>query len=97
MDGGTGQTGRFASDWVGALRVGEVIMEGEPETGARPRRTAGGTDLGLIEIPFLGLAAAELQGASAVEHRAFDRRYDAISGRIFDGTVFDGCDGDAGG
>ena len=62
-DRGAGDAGRLAGDGVGAVRVGEVVMEGDPQARASAGRAAGEGDLGLVEVPLLGLAARELKGA----------------------------------
>ena len=70
-------------------------MEGQPEARAGSGGAARQGDLGLIEIPVLGLTAGELQGAGAVEHRAFDRRDESVGRGVLDRTVFHGDHGDA--
>ena len=71
-------------------------MERDPEARAGAGRTAGEGDLGLIEVPLLGLTAGELEGAGGVIHRTLHRRDEAVGGRVLDRTVFDRDDRDAG-
>jgi len=97
VGGGTGHTGGFAGDGIVALGVGQVVVEGQPEAGARPGGRTGRGDAGLVEIPLLRLAADKLQSTRAIEHRALDRWHKAIFGGILEETVFHGHDGDAGG
>ena len=94
-DGGAGHARRLAGDRVGAVRVSQVVMEGQPEAGAGAGRASGEGDLRLIEVPFLGLAARELEGAGAVEHRSLHRRHESVGGRVLDRAIFDRDDRDA--
>ena len=88
--------GGLAGDRIGAFGVGQVVMEGQPEARAGTGGPAGQGDLGLVEVPLLGLAAAELEGAGAVEHRSLHRRHESVGGGILDGAVFHGRYRDAG-
>ena len=94
-DGGAEEARGLAGDGIGALGIGEVVVEGEPEAGARAGRTAGGADAGFVEIPSSGLAADKLQGARGVVERGLDGRGDALGLGVFDETIVDRDDGDA--
>ena len=95
-DRGAGHAGGFAGDRVSAVRIGEVIVEGDPKAGAGAGRAARQGDLGLIEVPFLGLAARELEGAGAIDHRSFHGWHEAVVHRVPDVAVFHRNHRDAG-
>ena len=94
-DGGAVEARGLAGDGIGALGIGEVVVEGEPEAGAGTGRTAGGTDPSFVEVPGGGLAADELQGARGIVERGFDGRRDALGLGVLDEAVVDRDDGDA--
>ncbi|MFZ4629715.1 MAG: hypothetical protein ACOYNR_15425, partial [Blastocatellia bacterium] len=66
-NGGAEDAGGLAGDGIGAGGIGQIIVKGQPKARARTGGTAGDGDLGFVEVPLLGLAAAELEGAGAVE------------------------------
>jgi hypothetical protein len=59
-------------------------------------RTAGGADAGLVEIPFGGLAAHELQRAGGVVQRGFHGRRGVDGGVALDQAIVDRHHGHAG-
>ena len=96
VHGGAPQSCRFAGHGIGALRIGEVGMKGEPERRTGSRRTAGRGDALFIDVPLGGFAADELQSARGVVQRPFHWRRLAVGGGFGDEAVFHGDDGNAG-
>ena len=86
------EAGRFARNGVGALRVGEVSVEGEPQRGTRARAAASRADALLVKVPLLRLAADELERASGVGDGPRDGRFHAGPLRLRAVTVVDGDD-----
>jgi hypothetical protein len=67
-------------------------VEGEPEAGAGPGRTSGGSDPRFVQIPVLGFAADKLQRARGVVDGPGDRGFDASGFGGRDKAVVDGDD-----
>ena len=80
-----------------AFRVSHVVVQRQPQAAARARGAAGSADALLIDIPFGGLAADELQGARGVFQRGLDRRRHPGDLRLPRVAVIDRDDRNAGG
>lgn len=93
---GAEDAGGLAGDGIGAVGISQIIMKGQPEARAGTGGAASQGDLGFVEVPVLGLAAAELEGAGAIEHRSLHGWHESIGGGVLDGAVFHGCHRDAG-
>ena len=91
-NGGAGRFCGFSSDGVGAVGNGEIVVKREPQTGAGSGGTSGDGNFLLIEIPFVGFAADELQCAGCIVQAGFDWRLDSVGDGFFDESIFYGND-----
>lgn len=91
-DSGAGGSAGFSGNGIGAVGIREIIVKGQPEAGAGSCRATGNCDLLLIEIPFGGFAADELQCAGGIVEAGFDWWLNTVSEGFFDEAVFDGND-----
>lgn len=89
---GAGRFCGFSSDGVGAVGNCEIVVKREPQTGAGSGGTSGDGNFLLIEIPFVGFAADELQCAGCIVQAGFDRRLDSVGDGFFDESIFYGND-----
>src|SRR5262249_55565509 len=62
-----GQAGGLPQDGVGVFRVGQVVVEAEPQRRAGTGRAAGGRHATGVEVPLLGVVAGKLDGAATVQ------------------------------
>ena len=95
IDGNGEEASRFAGDGIGALGFGHVVVEGEPERRAGTGRAAGGGDALLVDVPFAGLGAEELNGPRGILERPLHRRLDPGRLRLRGEAIVDRGDRDS--
>ena len=85
---GASEAGGLTGYGVLAFGVGHVIMEPEPEGNTSAGGASVRGDPCGVDVPFIGFAAQELDGASGVVHLG---GIDGVAGQ----AVIDGCESDA--
>ena len=90
------QPRRLPGHGILALRIGHVVMEGEPETRTGPGRTATGGDPLRIDVPLGRPRADRLQRPRGVGERGLHGRIDPLGKSLLDKPVLHRGHRDAG-
>jgi integrase len=85
----------LASDRIRAVRLRQIVVKCKPQGRTTAGRDARRTDAFLVDVPFGGLRANELQGAGGISQRGLDRWLDLLLYAVRHVSIVDRHDGNA--